>query len=157
MSCEPAPETGEYIPIPQGPTNKELIDFGYLVIGLNDSMFGRTDEEYGTGMVLLRAMMAEFPFDRLCYDFNSARPHERSGISHEWITAVGSALGERIAASLPGKALLPQYQALKARSFSTLCAAANCPPPQKWAHGTPAGAGQWPGGTTFMGNRRERC
>ena len=49
----PAP-TGEYtyrpniLPIPTGPSNKAIIDRAYMALGLSDSMFGRTQEEYAS-------------------------------------------------------------------------------------------------------------
>ena len=129
------------IPIPSGPTNKEIIDLAYLGLGISDSMFGRTDEEYASGMTLLRAMMGEYPFNRLGYDFSDARPAEKSGISADWLTATGLALGERIGATI-GKQLSSQFRKVKAETYSRLCAAVHTFAPVQYAEGTVAGSGK---------------
>ncbi|ABD27433.1 hypothetical protein Saro_2998 [Novosphingobium aromaticivorans DSM 12444] len=129
------------IPIPAGPTNKELVDLAYLALGMTDTMFGRTEEEYASGVGLLRAMMGEWPFDQLGYDYTTPRPSERSGIEQKWTQAVSLSLAERIAPAV-GKALSPQSASAKARSYSTLCAAVGNKSTVTYPNNTPAGAGQ---------------
>lgn len=129
------------IPIPTGPTNKELIDLGYLALSMSDAMFGRTDEEYASGVTLLRAMMGTWPFDQLGYDFTTPRPSERSGIAQKWAQAVGLCLGERIAAAT-GKAMSAASMSAKARSYSSLCATVGNKSVVTYPNNTPSGAGQ---------------
>lgn len=139
------------IPIPDGPTNKEIIDLAYLGLGTTDAMFGRTDDEYASGMVLLRAMMAEYPFNGLGYDMAEARLNERSGIDYQWLTAVGYSLSERIAATTPGKAMLPTTMRQKAIAFSKMVAFVNVTPSMEYSQHTPAGAGnKFPWRGTFI-------
>lgn len=128
------------IPIPAGPTNKELIDGAYLALGMTDAMFGRTDEEYASGVTLLRGMMGEWPFDQLGYDFTTPRPSERSGIDGKWTQAVSLALAERIGPAL-GKALNPQASIAKGRSYSALCASVGNKARVTYPNNTPSGAG----------------
>lgn len=129
------------IPIPSGPTNKELVDLAYLSLGMSDTMFGRTEEEYASGVSLLRAMMNEWPFDQLGYDFTTPRPSERSGIDAKWTQAVGLSLAERLAPAV-GKALTAPAMTAKARSYSTLCAAVGNKSVVSYGRNTVAGAGQ---------------
>lgn len=128
------------IPIPSGPTNKELIDLAFLSLAMTDAFFGRTEEEYATGVTLLRGMMAEWPFDQLGYDFTTPRPSERSGIEQKWAQVVGLCLAERLSAAT-GKGLQPAAMATKARSYGTLCAAVGNKSTVDYARNTPAGAG----------------
>lgn len=129
------------IPIPSGPTNKELIDLAFLALGMTDAMFGRTDEEYASGVTVLRAMMGTWPFDQLGYDFTTPRPSEASGIEQKWAQAASMGLAERIAPAV-GKMLSPQVMAAKARSYSSLCAAVGNKSFVTYPNNTPAGAGQ---------------
>lgn len=128
------------IPIPGGPTNKDLIDLAYLALGVSDAMFGRTEEEYASAQKLLRAMMGEYPFDRINYDATNDHPSERSGIPFEYEQAVALCLAERLGPAI-SKSLTAEARARKARSFSMLCAAANVTPSLEYAQGTPSGAG----------------
>lgn len=130
------------IPIPEGPTNKEIIDLAYLGLGTTNAMFGRTDDEYANGMVLLRAMMAEYPYNRLGYDMREARLNERSGIDPQWLTAVGYSLSERICATTPGKQMLPTTARQKVMAMSQLSAFVNRAPSVNYADNTPGGAGR---------------
>ncbi len=128
------------IPIPPGPTNKEIIDLAYVGLGLTDAFFGRTDDEYATAMTLLRAMMAEYPFDQIGYDTTDDNLAERSGIEPRWLTAVAYSLTERIVAATPTRQMPPTTFRQKSEAYSKLVA--SLPVPKKrYAQGTPAGAG----------------
>ena len=129
--------------------NKELIDLAYTALGLSDSMFGRTAEEYGTGMVLLRAMMGEYPFDQLGFDTGESQIENESGIADKWRTAVGYSLAVRIGASC-NKTLKPGAQSVLNRAYSQLCAGVATISTVQRAPGTPMGAGhRYARGTYF--------
>jgi hypothetical protein len=139
------------LPIPGGLLNKEIIDLAYTVLGLSDSMFGRTNEEYATGMILLRAMMGEHPFDKLGFDEGDAQIGSESGIDKKWLTVCGYGLGLRIGAAV-GKTMKPNAQGTYNRAFSALCAAMATITEMGHAYGTPRGSGHrlgWGGGTYF--------
>jgi len=136
------------IPIPTGPTNKELVDLAYSGLAISDAMFGRTDEEYAGGVLLLRAMMSEWPFDQLGYDDSTARPSERSGIDRKWFQAVGMALAERIAPAI-GKTMTREAVKVQARSYSRLCAGVAVVPSAQYGYSTPMGMGHRRSGTFF--------
>lgn len=133
------------IPLPSGPTNKELINRAYQVMGLNDSMFGRTAEEYASAVLVLGGMMLEWPFDGLGYDDEDAaglRVEEESGIARKYLETVAYCLAERMAPTI-GKTLSTSAQAIKGRLYSRLSAeqaAANLPT-AGYAAGTPRGSG----------------
>lgn len=128
------------IPIPSGPTNKELVDLAFLALGMTDTMFGRTDEEYASGVALLRGMMGEWPFDQLGYDFTTPRPSERSGIEQKWAQAVSLCLADRVGPAV-GKTMGTKAAASKARSYSALCASVGNKSTTTYPNNTPAGAG----------------
>jgi hypothetical protein len=128
------------LPIPGGLLNKEIIDLAYTVLGLSDSMFGRTNEEYATGMIMLRAMMGEYPFDQLGFDEGDGQIGSESGIDKKWLTAVGYSLAVRLGAAV-GKTLKPGAQATLNRAFSNLCAEVAVISTAQFAPGTPTGAG----------------
>lgn len=133
------------IPIPSGPTNKEIINRAYQVLGLNDSMFGRTAEEYASAVLVLGGMMLEWPFDGLGYDDEDAaglRVEEESGIARKYLDTVAYSLAERMAPTI-GKTLSTAAQAIKSRLYSRLSAeqaSANLPA-VGYAAGTPRGSG----------------
>ena len=128
------------LPIPGGFTNKEAIDAAYLALGLSDAMFGRTNEEYASGLTLLRMMMAEWPFDQLGFDDAAATVGEESGVAQKWLAVVSYALADRIGATI-GKQVKPGSLAAKARSFSMLCAAVGNQSTVSLANGTARGSG----------------
>ena len=132
------------LPIPSGPTNREIIDRAYRSMGVSDAMFGRTAEEYQTGVEVLSSMMYESPFDKLGYvQFDGGegnRVEEESGIDRKWLEAVGLSLAERLA-PLIGKSLNPHVLKAKVRAYSQLCAAVVTIPEVKYRDGTPRGAG----------------
>ena len=137
------------IPIPSGPTNKELIDLAYLALGVSDAMFGRTDDEYASAMTILRAMMSEYPFDQLGFDHTDDNPTERSGIDARHKTAVAYSLAERLSSTTVQKVMPPASMKVKADSHSRLCALMNMPPPMQYASGTGRGSG-YRGWRTFI-------
>src|SRR5690606_25386143 len=140
------------LPIPSGPTNKEIIDRAYQIIGLSDSMFGRTPEEYASAMLPLGGMMLEWPFDQLGFIFEDAaglRPEEESGIDRKYLEAVAYALAERIAPTI-GKTLPPEARKPKNTTYSALCAAVRVATPAEYADGTPMGAGHRHYGRTYF-------
>lgn len=131
------------IPVPSGPTNKEIIDRAYQVLSLKDSMFGRTDEEYASAVLVLGGMMMEWPYDQLGYIYEDAaglRAEEESGISRKWLDAVGYGLAERIAPTI-GKTLSVEARRVKTQTHSRLCSEAGSIPQSQYADGTPLGAG----------------
>lgn len=130
------------IPIPSGPTNKELIDLGYLALGVSDSMFGRTEDEYAAAMTILRAMMGEYPFNQLGFDTFEDNANERSGIEGRFTTAVAYSLAERLSSTTVQKAMPPASMKTKADSYSRLCAAVSVTPSMSYPVGTPGGAGR---------------
>lgn len=134
--------TDTILPVAGGLLNKEIIDHAYLSIGVSDSMFGRTAEEYGAGLMHLRALMGEYPFDQLGFDDAGAAVGEESGIARRWLSAVAYSLGERIGASI-GKALIPQFVRIKVRAVSELdaWAYASSPPTVTLGRGDPYGSG----------------
>ena len=132
------------LPIPGGPTNREIIDEAWLGIGVSDNMFGRTAEEYASSAKRLRAMMGEWPFDQLGYineDEPGLRLEEESGIAQKWLSAVASCLAERIAASI-GKSLSPESRRVKMTNYPRLCSAVGNTTKVPYADATFAGAGQ---------------
>lgn len=130
------------IPIPAGPTNKELIDLAYLALGVSDAMFGRTDDEYAAAMTILRAMMAEYPFDQLGFDTAEDNVTERSGIEAKYKAAVAYSLAERLSSTTVQKAMPAASMKTKADSYSRLCAAVNATPTMRYANGTQGGSGR---------------
>ncbi len=131
------------IPIPAGPTNRELIDLAYLGLAMSDAMFGRTPEEYASAGVLLRAMMAEWPFNLLGFiqeDGAGLRIEEESGIPRQYAQAVALSLAERLAPAI-GKSMAPEARKRLARSFSLLCGAVATIPEAQYADATVMGSG----------------
>lgn len=135
------------IPIPSGPTNREIIDRAYQVLGLSDSMFGRTEEEYASAMLPLGAMMLEWPFDQLGFIYEDAagmRVEEESGIARKYLDAVAYALAERLAPMI-GKALPAEANKPKNRTYSKLCADVAVIPAAQFTDATFRGSGhRWP-------------
>lgn len=132
------------LPIPSGPTNREIIDRAYRAMSISDAMFGRTPEEYAVGVEILSSMMLESPFDLLGYvqwdGGEGNRVEEESGIDRKWLEAVGLMLAERLAPAI-GKQMAPHALKAKNRAYSQLCAALVTIPDLKYADGTPRGSG----------------
>jgi hypothetical protein len=128
------------IPVPGGLTAKEIVDQAYTGLGMSDSFFGRTQEEYAAGQGLLRAMVGEWPFDQLGYDGAETDLSAETGIERKWLNVVGLSLAERIGPGI-GKQLQPAFLKVKANSYSRLCAAVANLPTVEFAAGTPRGAG----------------
>lgn len=130
------------LPIPSGPTNREIIDRAWQVVGTADAMFGRTPEEYASGVLVLGGMMLEWPYSLLGFDVEDAaglRVEQESGIERKWLDAVAHGLAERIAPMI-GKTLSPHAMKTKAILYSRLCALEEIPA-FKHAAGTIRGAG----------------
>lgn len=138
------------IPIPGGFTNKEAIDHAYTALGLSDSMFGRTAEEYASGQLFLRAMMGEWPFDQLGYDDVETGLTAESGVDRKWLNTVGLSLAQLLGTAI-GKVLPPTFNALRARSYTRLCGAVADTPEMSLAPGTITGAGAKRGPTFVPG------
>jgi hypothetical protein len=141
------------LPIPAGPTNREIIDRAWSLLGTSDSLFGRTPEEYAGAMAALGPMMLEWPYDGLGFiyeDQDGLRVEEESGIERKWMEAVAHGLARRIASS-GGFALQPAVMKEGNRLYSRLCA--TYPAPRaRFVQGTPAGAGnRWPFSSRFLG------
>lgn len=132
------------IPIPAGPTNREIIDRAYRSMGVSDAMFARTAEEYAVGVEILSSMMLESPFDLLGYVQWDAgegnRVEEESGIDRKYLEPVALMLAERLAPAI-GKTLAPHTLAAKRRAYSLLCADVVTIPDSRYQDGTPRGAG----------------
>jgi hypothetical protein len=131
------------LPIPGGPTNREIIDLAYLALGVSDNMFGQPPEAYASAARQLRAMMGEWPFNLLGY-INEEEPglrvEEESGIAQSHLTAVAYALAEMIGAGI-GKSLSAEARRLKNGSYSRLCSAVGRPPITKYGDVTFTGSG----------------
>ena len=142
------------LPIPSGPTIREIIDLAFNAMGSSDAMFGRTENEYSEALMSLNAMMAEWPFDALGFvveGIESGRIGEESGIARKHLVAVAYALAERMAPTF-GKTLAPEARRTKNRAFSTLCAAATAIPEARYADGTARGMGsRWRGRFFYNG------
>ncbi len=107
-------------------------------------MFGRTPEEYASAGILLRAMMAEWPYNLLGFvqeDGAGLRIEEESGISREYAQAVSLGLAERIAASI-GKEVSGATRKALARSYSFLCGRVAVVPEVAYADATVMGSGR---------------
>ena len=144
------------IPIPSGPTNKEIIDRAYQALGNSDSMFGRTPEEYADAVLALGAMMAEWPFNLLGYipqDAAGLRVEEESGISREWLNAVGYSLAEQLAPVI-GKQMQPEAVRIRAKAYARLCSTVGAIPAAPLNPPTVRGSGAsrfgYPYGRTFF-------
>lgn len=131
------------LPIPSGPANREIIDRAYQVLGLSDSMFGRTEEEYASAMLPLGAMMLEWPFSLLGYIYEDAaglRVEEESGIDRKYLDTVAYSLADRIGPTI-GKAIPAGALKTKGRLYSTLCADVAAIPTSGYADATFGGSG----------------
>ena len=132
------------LPIPSGPTNREIIDRAYRSMGVSDAMFGRTPEEYAVGVEVLSSMMFESPFDLLGYvqldGGEGNRVEEESGIARKYLEPVALCLAERLAPAI-GKTLAPHTLKAKNRAYSLMCASVVTIPDVKYQDGTPKGAG----------------
>ncbi len=140
------------IPIPSGPTNKQIVDRAWMAFGVSDAMFGRTEEEYAASILVLVGMMQDWPFDTLGYDASNPVAGERSGIAMRWLDAVALTLASRIAPAI-GKQVSPDARRDQRAAYSRLCStvgAASIPEAQ-YAPGTPVGAGhRWPSSGPFF-------
>jgi hypothetical protein len=137
------------LPIPAGPTNREIIDRAYRAMGVSTRMFGLTDSDYADGVETLSSMMLESPFDLLGYvQFQGGegnRVEEESGIDRKYLEPVALMLAERLAPVI-GKTLAPHTLKAKNRAYSLLCAAVVTIPDAKYQDGTPRCAGhRWQG------------
>jgi len=147
------------IPIPAGPTNREIIDRAYKAMGAGARGFGLPAEDYADAVEVLSGMMLESPFDLLGYVQQDGgegnRVEQESGIDRKYLEPVALMLAERIAPTI-GKQLAPHTLAAKRRAYSLLCAAVVTIPDANYQDGTPKGAGHrqnnW-GGSTFFPNR----
>ena len=131
------------LPIPSGPTIKEIIDQAFNAMGTSDAMFGHTENEYRDMVVSLNAMMSEWPFDQLGYiveDAAGLRIEEESGIARQYQTAVAYALAERAAPTF-GKVLARETRKVKNRTYSRLCNSVSVIPEAQFADNTPRGNG----------------
>jgi len=114
------------LPIPSGPTNREIIDRAYQALGISDTTFGLSESEYAAAMLPLGGMMLEWPYDMTGYiheDAAGLRVQEESGVPRRWLDAVAYGLAERLAPTI-GKSLPPEARKVKATQYSRLCAAA---------------------------------
>lgn len=138
------------IPIPSGPTNRQIVDRAYQVEGLSDSMFGRTDDEYAAAMLPLASMAREWPFDQIGFLIDGALPivEEESGIDWKYLDSVAYSLAERLAPTI-GKQLAPAASKVKASLYSRLCGDETTIPDADYADGTIRGAGGKYRGTFF--------
>ena len=140
------------IPIPAGPTIKEIIDTAFAAMGTSDAMFGHTEVEYQDAVISLNSMMSEWPFDQLGYIIEDAaglRLEEESGIARQHMTAVAYCLAERMAPSF-GKALPVEARKVKNTTYSRLCGAVQTIPDAQFADNTPRGSGHRYYGRTYF-------
>lgn len=140
------------LPIPSGPTNREIIDRAYQILGMSDALFGRTQEEYASALLPLGGMMLEWPFDQLGYIYEDAaglRVEEESGIDRKWLDAVAYDLAERLAPTI-GKSLSSEARKQKNRLYSRLCGDVSVIEAAQFADGTVTGAGNLYSGRTYF-------
>lgn len=131
------------IPVPAGPTIKEIIDTAFSAMGTSDVMFGHTETEYQDAVLALNGMMSEWPFNLLGYIIEDAaglRLEEESGIDRTYMTAVAYSLAERMAPSF-GKGLTAEARKIKNQTYSRLCGAVQPIPAAQFADNTPRGSG----------------
>jgi hypothetical protein len=132
------------LPIPSGPTNREIIDRAYKAMGAGARGFGLPAEDYADAVDVLSSMMLESPFDLLGYVQQDGgegnRVEDESGIARKYLEPVALMLAERIAPTI-GKTLAPHTLAAKRRAYSLLCAAVVTIPDAKYQDGTPRGLG----------------
>jgi len=131
------------IPIPAGPTIKEIIDASFSAMGTSDAMFGHTETEYQDAVLALNGMMSEWPFNLLGYiveDAAGLRLEEESGIDRAYMAAVAYSLAERMAPSF-GKMLTPEARRVKNQTYSRLCGAVQAIPEAQFGDNTPRGSG----------------
>lgn len=140
------------LPIPSGPTNREIIDRAYQVLGMSDALFSRSQEEYAAAMLPLGSMMLEWPFDRLGYIYDDAaglRIEEESGVARKYLDAVAYDLAERMAPTI-GKSLSPEARKQKNRSYSRLCGDVAVIEQAQFSEGTVTGSGHRFCGRTYL-------
>ena len=138
------------LPIPSGPTNREIIDRAYQVLGQSAKMFGHTEEDYADAVLTLGSMMADWPFNQISFIVDDAaglRTEEESGIDRRWMDAVAYSLAERMAPT-SGKTLSPEARKAKNRTYASLCGAVQVEQTAEFADATPRGAG-WNRGRTY--------
>lgn len=138
------------LPIPSGPTNREIIDRAYQVLGQSNAVFGRTNEDYAEAVVTLGALAAEWPFDQIGFIVEQEaglRVEEESGIDRKWLNAVAYALAEQMAPTM-GKTLAAEARKQKNRAYSRLCGAVAVITPAEFADATPRGSG-WRRGRSY--------
>jgi hypothetical protein len=131
------------LPIPSGPTNREIIERAYQILGLSDSMFGRTPEELASAMLPLGGLMAQWPYDLLGFiveDVAGMRAEEESGISRAYLEPVAYGLAERLAPTI-GKSMSREAMKAAAREYSRLCGAVATIAEANYADATFRGAG----------------
>lgn len=140
------------LPIPGGPTNKQIIDRAYQALGISDVMFGRSESEYADAMLTLQGMMGSYPFDRIGFINEpdaGLRVEEESGIAFAHLPAVALSLAEQMAPTI-GKSLQPEARKVKNRAYSSLCAEVGTPPSLSFADGTSRGSGHRYSHRTFF-------
>lgn len=127
------------IPVPPPPAKREILELAFQDCAQAGYMFGNTADEYAMAQRTMDAMMAEWPFNTLGYDFST---DPMSGIAREFMTAVYTQLAARIAPGM-GKELSSEQRRTRAKAFDRLCSVAgvNGLPEALYARNTPAGAG----------------
>ena len=134
------------LPIPSGPTNKEIIDRAFQAMGTSSAMFGRSEDEYAEAMLALNAMMEEWPFNLTGFIIEDAaglRIEEESGIARKHLNAVAYSLAESMAPTF-GKPLAPEARKIKNRSYSRLCSDVAVIPQAQFPAGTARGSHRSP-------------
>lgn len=140
------------LPIPTGPTNREIIDRAYQIIGVSDAMFERTPEEYASAILPLGSLMLEYPYNTLGYVYENEaglRVEEETGITRASLDTVAYGLAKRIAPTI-NKTLSAEASSEAARLYTLLLSTAAVVPSMPLGHATPSGAGNRRIGVTYF-------
>lgn len=130
-----------------GPPKRQIYELAFGDIGSAGYEFGRTPEEINDAALRLIALMREYPFSTLGFnfpDYGVGSPEELSGIADEWLSVVAAKLALRICPMM-GASMSPEAKANLASGMALLNASAATVPTMPYQHGTPRGAGaKWP-------------
>lgn len=133
------------LPLPTGPTNKQLIDRAYDMMGMSGEVFGRPVDEYTLGQRTLNAMMEEWPFNLMGYigaDYGDGDLEEKSGIASKYREGVSAELAMRLAPA-KGKTLAPAMIRTLNRASAIVYADFSVPAQVEFPQGTISGNGRY--------------
>jgi hypothetical protein len=128
-----------------GPPKRQIIELAFGDIGSAGYEFGRTPEEVSDALLRLNAMMREYPFSTLDFNFpayGNGLPDELSGIPPQWLSVVAAKLALRICPMM-GASMSAEAKGNLSYGMAQLNAAAATIPSMPYERGTPRGAGAW--------------